>query len=107
MNLVLIQDNSLTSLEDYARFCLRHSHYDKAYALYTLIAAQSSEFKYQLILCFFQAQRGREREAVVVLLKLAEGEGSSEEKALVHDLLSFLQERLGEEKKAEKHQALA
>lgn len=38
---------------------------------------------------------------------LAEGEATPEEKSMVHNMLSFLFERLKEEKKAEKHQALA
>jgi hypothetical protein len=97
---VLINNNSLTSLESYARFCLRHAWYDKAYAIYSQIAAQSNEFRHKLVISFFQAQRDREEEAVKVLDGLAQGEGSPEEKSLVHNLLSFLFERLGEEKKS-------
>jgi tetratricopeptide (TPR) repeat protein len=97
----------LSALENYAKFCLRHGNYEKAYALYTQISNQSPEFKYQLIISLFKAQRGREEEAISVLMALSEGEGGSEEKTLVHNLLSFLYERLGEEKKSEKHLCLA
>lgn len=77
-------------MENYARFCLRHAYFDKAYALYQKIAAQSNEFRHQLIICLFKTHRGRESEAIVSALKLIEGEGSIEEKAIVHKLLSFL-----------------
>lgn len=77
MNLVIINNHSLQSLESYARFCLRHAYYDKAYALYKQVAEQSADFKNQLIICLFQAHRGREREAVAQALKLAEGEGGA------------------------------
>ena len=75
-NLVIINNSSLTSLESYARFCLRHAHYDKAYATYNKITAESNEFMHHLVISFFQAQKGREEEAISVLNSLAESEGS-------------------------------
>ena len=42
INLVILNNNSLESLEHYARFCLRNAYHDKAYALYNQIASQSS-----------------------------------------------------------------
>lgn len=61
LNLVLIHNQSVTSLEHYARFCLRNGKFDQAFALYSKINESSHEFKHKLIFGIFQVHRGRER----------------------------------------------
>jgi tetratricopeptide (TPR) repeat protein len=108
LNLVLINKESTTSLETYARFCLRHHKYDQAFALYSRINASAHEFKYRLILALFRIHRGREKEAAKVLQELEREEShSTEEKIIIHQLLALVEERLGQEKASERHTALA
>ena len=91
INLTLIHNNSLPSLENYARFCLRHNQHDKAFALYSLINQHSKEFKHRFIVVLFKLHRKREKEALSELLKLENEEGISPlEKILINLAFSLI-----------------
>ena len=70
LNLVLINNQSVSSLENYAKFCLRHRKYDQAFAFYSRINTVSSEFRHRLILALFRIHRGRDKEAAKLLSEL-------------------------------------
>ena len=106
MNLVAL-GNSLEAKEAYARFCLRHHDYDKAYALYTQLLREEATFDRQLLVTLFLLQRERTSEAIDSLLRLEEEDLNPAQKVSVHHLLCYAYKRADQQKKSEKHLGLA
>lgn len=59
LNLVLLHNQSIQSLEKYANFLIKNQKFDPAYEIYKKINQKSTEFNHRFILCLFMVQRRR------------------------------------------------
>ena len=61
LNLVLMNNQSIPSLEKYANFLTKAKKFDTAYEIYKKIGNKSNDPHMRLILCMFMIQRGRSK----------------------------------------------
>ena len=94
---MLLHNQSIESLENYANFLLKNKQFDVAYEIYKKICQKSNSFNLRFNLCLFMVQRKRTKEVLKILTELMElEENPASLKYLCTNCLSFMYEQEGD-----------